>query len=34
MKKGILIIMGLSGMASAGTPVWTFKPLTATSGSV
>jgi hypothetical protein len=34
MKKGFLIFMGLTGIASAGTPVWTFTPLTATSISV
>ena len=34
MKKAILVLMGLSGMASAEIPVWTFTPITATSVSV
>lgn len=34
MKKGILVLMILSGVAIAGAPVWTFTPLTATNISV
>jgi hypothetical protein len=34
MKKGFLLLMGLSGMANAGIPVWTFTPLTGTSGTI
>ena len=34
MIKGIFVLVSLSGVTSAGTPVWTFTPLTETTVNV